>query len=516
MRNRLNAAALGLHLLHRNVETGDMSDAEATIFKIFNELKAIENELEQPAASKPIAPRRCAPSGTRRRRQRQRARTVGRLLAGRRFRRRYGGRRLAGDGSVDRESAGCRATRYPHAPFRWPQDDLRDSQESRLSWAEAIRCHGSRPEETDISVGPNGVDRWFVKPLNPNALLDALQADLCIERVLARVIRMRVGLLSSRVQQKKRADSYRAGPLWVSLSTSLTPHTGRRLSYKLVVATAAARATAVATTFATAVAAQLLRAADRYRNLLADAFRYAAGHGVGDTPRHTLRDLDRPLVANWLADRVANRTGVLLRHHVADLVATSALLRNHVANLVADRTRTLLWHHVADLVAAGLGFWHHLAGLPAHRAGALFWNHVANLVADRTRMLLWHHVADLVAAGLLFWHHLAGLPAHRAGALFWNHVADLVAAGPLFWNHVANLVADRAATLLGHHMANLVAEGLLLRNHVANLVAAGLGPRFADPLRAADLFRLALAYPMLLAALGGGHCTHSVWHSPGQ
>src|SRR6185295_16196818 len=49
MRNRLNAAALGLHLLHRNVETGDLTDAEATIFKIFNELKAIENELEQPS-----------------------------------------------------------------------------------------------------------------------------------------------------------------------------------------------------------------------------------------------------------------------------------------------------------------------------------------------------------------------------------------------------------------------------------------------------------------------------------
>src|SRR5437870_1429781 len=36
MRNRLNSAALGLHLLHRNVETGNLSDAEATIFKIFN------------------------------------------------------------------------------------------------------------------------------------------------------------------------------------------------------------------------------------------------------------------------------------------------------------------------------------------------------------------------------------------------------------------------------------------------------------------------------------------------
>lgn len=44
---------------------------------------------------------------------------------------------------------------------------------------------GSKPEDTDISVGPNGVDRWFVKPLNPKALLDALRADLFAERVLA-------------------------------------------------------------------------------------------------------------------------------------------------------------------------------------------------------------------------------------------------------------------------------------------------------------------------------------------
>src|SRR5882757_3688998 len=47
-RNRLNAAALGLHLLHHNIELGDLSDAESTIFKIFNELKAIESELDGP------------------------------------------------------------------------------------------------------------------------------------------------------------------------------------------------------------------------------------------------------------------------------------------------------------------------------------------------------------------------------------------------------------------------------------------------------------------------------------
>src|SRR4051812_33947587 len=49
MRNRLNAAALGLHLLHKKLEMGDLSDSETTIFKIFNELKALENQIESPA-----------------------------------------------------------------------------------------------------------------------------------------------------------------------------------------------------------------------------------------------------------------------------------------------------------------------------------------------------------------------------------------------------------------------------------------------------------------------------------
>jgi len=52
-RNRLNTAALGLHLLHRKLENGDLTDAESTIFTIFNELKAIENLLEEPSKTTP-------------------------------------------------------------------------------------------------------------------------------------------------------------------------------------------------------------------------------------------------------------------------------------------------------------------------------------------------------------------------------------------------------------------------------------------------------------------------------
>ena len=52
----LNAAALGLHLLHQKIEMNDLSDAESTIFKIFNELKQIEDQLDGPAERKPGKP----------------------------------------------------------------------------------------------------------------------------------------------------------------------------------------------------------------------------------------------------------------------------------------------------------------------------------------------------------------------------------------------------------------------------------------------------------------------------
>ena len=184
MRNRLNAAALGLHLLHRNVETGDMSDAEATIFKIFNELKALENELEAPA-----------PKSIGRAEVHHRALVVEdndnerELLAG---------CLRAGGFDVDTAADGLQA--MVRLTEKSPDVVLLDIHMPRFDGRKTISAirknpdyrglklfavTGSRPEETDICVGPNGVDRWFVKPLNPNALLDALQEDLCTERVLA-------------------------------------------------------------------------------------------------------------------------------------------------------------------------------------------------------------------------------------------------------------------------------------------------------------------------------------------
>jgi carbon storage regulator CsrA len=190
-RNRLNAAALGLHLLHRKIEIGDLSDAESTIFKIFNELKAIETQLDGPAEQPRKSEPRIATNGE----PHHRALVVEdddnerELLAG--------CLRVSGF-EVDTASDGLQAMvrLTEHAPdvvlldIRMPRFDgrktinaIRNNPDYR--GLKLFAVSGTRPEDMNISLGPNGVDRWFTKPLNPKALLEALRDELHIERVLA-------------------------------------------------------------------------------------------------------------------------------------------------------------------------------------------------------------------------------------------------------------------------------------------------------------------------------------------
>jgi CheY-like chemotaxis protein/sRNA-binding carbon storage regulator CsrA len=190
IRNRLNAAALGLHLLHSKLESDDLSDAEATIFKIFNELKAIEEQVDGPAAKKPAAVSAAAGSE-----HHHRALVVEdndnerELLAG--------VLRVSGF-DVDTASDGLQAMvrLTEHAPdvvlldMRMPRFDgrktisaIRNNPDYR--GLKLFAVSGVRPEEMDVALGPGGVDRWFTKPVDPKGLLDALRAELHVERVLA-------------------------------------------------------------------------------------------------------------------------------------------------------------------------------------------------------------------------------------------------------------------------------------------------------------------------------------------
>jgi carbon storage regulator CsrA len=184
-RNRLNSAALGLHLLHRKLENGDLSDVESTIFTIFNELKGIETLLEQPTKA----------SAETQAEVHRRALVVEdndnerELLAG------Y--LRISGfdvETAADGLQAMVRLTQ--NAPdvvlldMRMPRFDgrktvaaIRNNPDYR--GLKLFAVSGTKPEEMNVALGPNGVDRWFTKPLDPKTLIDALHDELHTERILA-------------------------------------------------------------------------------------------------------------------------------------------------------------------------------------------------------------------------------------------------------------------------------------------------------------------------------------------
>jgi CheY-like chemotaxis protein len=182
-RNRLNAAALGLHVLHRKLETGDLSDAEATIFKIFNELKGIEAELGGPAqpGPDPITKHRALVV--------EDDANERELLAG--YLRASG---FDVETAADGLQAMVRLTqqqpdvvlldmRMPRFDGRRTVSAIRSNPDYR--GLKLFAVSGSEPEDMDITLGPHGVDRWFCKPVDPKRLVDALRDALDTERILA-------------------------------------------------------------------------------------------------------------------------------------------------------------------------------------------------------------------------------------------------------------------------------------------------------------------------------------------
>jgi two-component system OmpR family response regulator len=178
-RNRLQKATLGLRLLQRMLETGQDDDAEPMIFKIFNELKSLEEELDSGSDSRPVAQQPAA----------RRALVVeddaneNELLAG------Y--LRLCGF-EVNTATDGLQAMVHLSHHQR-PDVVLLDMKMPRFDGRKTISAirenpnyrslkifavSGSNPAEVDVPVGADGVDRWFRKPVDPEYLVQAIRAEL--------------------------------------------------------------------------------------------------------------------------------------------------------------------------------------------------------------------------------------------------------------------------------------------------------------------------------------------------
>lgn len=186
IRNRLNTAALGLHMLHKKLELGQADDAETDIFTIFNELKAIEDQIEGKSRAPQL---RVAPES-------HRALVVEddanerELLSG------Y--LEMSGfevDSAMDGMQAMVKLTdeqrpdvvlldmKMPRFDGRKTVSAIRNNDDYRDLKVFAVS--GEKPATMNVPVGENGVDRWFSKPINPQELVTAIREELTSEFVSA-------------------------------------------------------------------------------------------------------------------------------------------------------------------------------------------------------------------------------------------------------------------------------------------------------------------------------------------
>lgn len=178
-RNRLHTAQLALRLLQRQLEAGLAVDAERTLQKAIGEFDALDLELSSGRDQS-------QPTGTKRLR---RALLVednaneSELLSG------Y--LRISGF-EVDTAPDGREALEYLSRNRRpdlvlldmhMPQLDgpgtitsIRNN--SDLRGMKIFAVTGRSQLEAGVPIGPDGVDRWFRKPVNPEALVAEMKHDL--------------------------------------------------------------------------------------------------------------------------------------------------------------------------------------------------------------------------------------------------------------------------------------------------------------------------------------------------
>jgi len=185
VRNRLQKATLGLRVLQRLLETDNAADAEATIFKIFSELKSLEAELN-PAAPTPAAE---APPG-------RRALVVeddpneSKLLAS------YlslsgfevntaidGLQAMVELSKSERPDVVLLDMKMPR--FDGPKTVSAIRQDAQHRSLKIFAVTGTEPCEAAVEIGPQGVDRWFRKPVDPEALVRAIRHDLAADLATA-------------------------------------------------------------------------------------------------------------------------------------------------------------------------------------------------------------------------------------------------------------------------------------------------------------------------------------------
>lgn len=185
VRNQLNAAHLAVNLTQKQLEAGQVEEALSTLQKALRTFDTVDAELTVEDASNAGEKQvEFAPSPPR-------ALLVeddvneSELLAG------Y--LRLSGF-EVDTAEDGLKAMVYL-ARHRPPDVVLMDMRMPRFDGPRTVRSIRENPDyrgvrvfavtgspeaEVQVEIGPNGVNRWFQKPINPTQLVAQIHEDLAI------------------------------------------------------------------------------------------------------------------------------------------------------------------------------------------------------------------------------------------------------------------------------------------------------------------------------------------------
>jgi carbon storage regulator CsrA len=181
IRNRLNTAILSLHLIKQKLRLDPgSSDVETVIDQVVRELYALDSESQELAA-----PPAAGPSHRRRALVVEDNANECELLAG--FLRTF-------NFQVATACDGADALAYL-SHHQKPDIVLLDMNLPRVSGNQAVReirgnpalagvkvfaISGMDPVQCGVTTGPQGVDRWFTKPIRPDALVAAIDRELTL------------------------------------------------------------------------------------------------------------------------------------------------------------------------------------------------------------------------------------------------------------------------------------------------------------------------------------------------
>ncbi len=176
LRNRLNTAHLGLNLVQKQLEAGMQDDAMLSLANAIQQLDRIDAEQETPRApSKSPSKRRALLV--------EDDQNESELLAG------Y--LRLSGfevDTAADGLQALVHLSRHdrpdmvlldmnmPRMNGRKTIDSIRSNPDYR--GVKVFAVTGEDPGSGGVEIGPNGVDRWFTKPIKPSELVREMSSDM--------------------------------------------------------------------------------------------------------------------------------------------------------------------------------------------------------------------------------------------------------------------------------------------------------------------------------------------------